>query len=204
MLSAINNNIQFTSVIPVRVRIDGKESYSEHFIRPACRKLSAILLGPTKDNETKKIEIIKEFAKHDFDYKYNFGLKGHPKNNVNKKPKPSDIFRYICHNFEHYLFTGRQAEKLKEFGKQVGNEKYTGKLLEVDNSFDIKVAQGNYWGSMKSYIKNKALRLKEKFNPETGEKYGNYVSLVIDMVSNGKYGQSNFKMDIDKISFINI
>lgn len=204
MLSAINNvNPSFTSVMPVRVRIDGKESYSEMFIRPACRKLSAILLGPTNNNE-KANNIVKTFAKQDPDYKFNYGLSGHPRKNPLKKSKPSDYFRYICRNLEHYFITGVQAEKLKEYGKKVGNEKYAGKVLNVDNSFDIECARGNYWGSMKNYLKNKALRLTEKFNPVTGEKSGSPVSLVIDMKSNGKYGLSTFKMEIDKISFENI
>lgn len=204
MLSAINNtNTTFTSVIPVRVRIDGKESYSEHFIKPACRKLSAILFGPTKPTDEKSLNIIKTFAEHDPDYCYNRGLSGHP-NILGKKAKPSDFFRYIYQKFEHYFLTGLQAENLKKFGKQVGNEKYNGKILDVDNSLDVKVAQGNYWGAIKNYIKNKSLRLTEFIDEKTGKRSGNPISLVIDMKSNGKYGLSTFKMDVDKISFENI
>ena len=202
MLSAINSSPTFTSVIPVRVKIDGKECYSEYFIRPACRKLSAILFGPTKSNDNKSMEIIRTFAEHDPDYKFNRGFSGHPKNKLGRKAKPSDYFRYIYQKFEHYFMTGAQAENLKKFGKQVGNEKYAGKIKEVDNSLDVQVAQKNYWGAIKNYIKNKSLRLTEFFDEKTGKKSGNPVSLVIDMKSNGKYGLSTFEMDIDKISFV--
>lgn len=205
MISAINNNNpSFTSVMPVKVRVDGKESYSEYFIRPACRKLSAILLGPVNKNNEKELNIVKTFAEHDPDYNFNYGLLGHPKNKFDKKPKPSDYFRYICREFEHYFMTGLQAVNLKKFGKQVGNEKYNGKILEVDNNLDVKVAQGNYWRTIKNYIKNKKLRLTEFFDNKTGNKSGSELALVIDMKSNGKYGLSTFKMDIDRISFESI
>ncbi len=202
MISAITNSPAFTSVIPVRVKVDGKESYSEYFIRPACRKLSAILFGPAKQTDEKNMAIIKAFAKHDPDYKFNRGLSGHPKNKTGKKAVPSDYFRYICQNFEHYFMTGLQAETLKKYGKQVGNEKYAGKILEVDNSFDVQVAQGNYWSAIKHYIKNKSLRLTEFFDEKSGKKSGKPLALLIDMTSNGKYGASDFKMDIEKISFV--
>lgn len=205
MLSAINNtNTSFTSVIPVKVKVDGKECYSEYFIRPACKKLSAILLGPTKPADEKSLGIIRTFAEHDTDYKFNFGLKGHPSKKTNQKPKPSDYFRYIYRDFEHYFLTGLQAEYLKKLGKSVGNEKYAGKILEVDNSLDIQVAQSNYWRTIKNYLKNKALRIREFMNEKTGEKSGKELALVIDMKSNGKYGLSTFKMDVDKISFESI
>ena len=195
MISPVQNNYSpnFTSVMPVRVKIDGKESYSEYFIRPACKKLSAILLGPTAKNDEKKLNIIKTFAQHDPDYNFNLGLSGHPNTKSGKKAKPSDYFKYFTQKFEHFFMTGKQAENLKKYGKQVGNEKYTGKILDVDNSFDVEVARDNYWGSLRNYIDKKIYRLKDESK--------NPVSLVIDMTSNKKYGQSGFKMDVDKVSF---
>lgn len=201
MISALNNSPTFTSVIPVRVKVDGKESYSEYFIRPACRKLSAILLGPTHKDDTKKLEIISTFAKIDPDYNFNRGVSGHPKIRFNKRPVPSDYFRYVVQKFQHYFLTGPQAETLKKLGKHVGNEKYAGKTLEIDNSLDVEVARDNYWGTLRNYVKNKIHRLTESYDPKTEIKFGKPVSLVINMKSNGKYGQSNFKMDVDSISF---
>ena len=65
----------------------------------------------------------------------------------------------------------------------------------------MEVAKDNYWKTLRNYVKNKIHRLTESYDPKTEIKFGKPVSLVINMKSNGKYGQSNFKMDVDSISF---
>ena len=84
MISAINNNKanynqNFTSVVPVRVKIDGLETFDEKVIRSACRQLSNILAGPTKENEAKKIAAIRTFSNSDPDYNLLYGISGYPK-----------------------------------------------------------------------------------------------------------------------------
>ena len=79
MISAINcsqqNNISFTSVVPVRVFIDGMETFNPKNLKYATHKLTSVLAGPAK-NDNKKLKIIREFAKYDPDYNLELGYNG--------------------------------------------------------------------------------------------------------------------------------
>lgn len=88
----LNNKPSFTSVVPVRVFVDGMETFNQKNIRAACRQLSAALTGPAK-NDAKKINIIKEFAKFDPDYKFEYGLNGYPKQWNKKKYAAIRLFQ---------------------------------------------------------------------------------------------------------------
>lgn len=204
MISALNKNSSqnpcFTSVVPVRVFVDGMETFNQKNIRAACRQLSAALAGPTK-NDAKKIGIIREFAKFDPDYRLECGYNGYPKINNRKNMQPSDYFRCIADNTHSYLFTGEQAKKLKELGKAVGQEQQACKARKIANSFDLQVAKRNYGFTIANFIRSTKLRLRETFDPLTKIKNGKPVELNIHMSSNGKYAQSNFKMFLDNITF---
>ena len=205
MISAINNTgnqTTFTSVVPVRVRIDGLETFDEKVIRSACRQLSNILAGPTKETEAKKIATIRAFGSVDPDYNILYGISGYPKKWDEKNIQPSNYFRYICDERKRNFFvSGKQAEKLQELGHSIGTERKVCKGRNIPNSFDLQVAYGNYWGAIKNFLRNKSLRLTESFNSMNNEKSGNPVTLIIDMVSNKKYGLSTFKMKFDNITF---
>ncbi len=202
MYSAINNkNTSFTSVVPLRVYIDGMETFNQKNIKSACRQLSTTLAGPV-GNDIKKINIIKEFAKFDPDYVIQYGFQGYPKLKGQKKNmQPSDYFRCIADDMKSYLFTGEQAKKLREVGKSVGQEQQICKARRIQNSFDLQVAKRNYGFTIANYIRSTKLRLRETFDSITKQKVGKPVELNIHMTSNGKYAQSNFKMYIDKITF---
>lgn len=200
-ISQSNNYKQsFTGVVPVRVQIDGKEVYSEKLVRPAVLKLASILAGPVKNNEV-LLNIIRKFGAVDMDYSVIKGINGYPKHFGQKKVQPSDHFRYIGKRHSHYLLTGKQAEKLKELGKEVGHEKEALKKRGMSESLDLKVAQGNYFGTINEFIRKQSLRLTESFNPETHQRMGEPVSLVIHLSSNKKYGEKGFKMQLEDISF---
>lgn len=202
MYSAINNkNTSFTSVVPLRVYIDGMETFNQKNIRSACRQLSSTLAGPA-GNDSKKINIVKEFSKFDPDYIIQYGLHGYPKLKGQKKNmQPSDYFRCIADDSRSYLFTGEQAKKLRELGKSVGQEQQICKARRIQNSFDLQVAKRNYGFTIANFIRSTKLRLREAFDITTKQKTGKPVELNIHMASNGKYAQSNFKMFLDKISF---
>ena len=55
-----------------------------------------------------------------------------------------------------------------------------------------------------NYLRSFKLRVTEGFNRETKQKTGSPVALNLHLSSNKKYGQSNFKMTLDDISFSNI
>lgn len=206
MISAIspvsqNNSHKptFTSVLPVKVRIDGREVYSEKNVRPAVLQLTAILAGPIKNNE-KFLAIAKKFGLVDPDFHLTQAISGYPVLYGEKKVQPSNYFRFISKK-HNYLFTGEQAKNLRELGKTVGLERHAAKLRGDKDSLDLQIAQGKYYSAINQYIRSQILRVSESYNFNTREKEGAPVDLVIDMISNKKYGEKGFKMELNDISF---
>lgn len=203
MISALNNrsnNPSFTSVVPVRVFIDGLETFNQKNIKTACHQLTSVLVGPAKNNE-KNLAIIREFAKHDPDYNINYGFYGYPKKFNKKSIQPSEYFRCIADNNNCFIFTGPQAEKLKELGKALGAEKIACKTRNIKNSFDLQAAKRSYRFMIGNYIKSTKLKIKETFDEKTRQKLGKPVEMIINMTSNGKAGLKTFKMKLADISF---
>ncbi len=207
MLSAIDsidkNNISFTSVVPLRVFIDGMETYNTQHLKSAAHSLTAILAGPAK-GDSKKLTIIRKFAKHDPDYNIEYGFNGYPKKKNQKNIRPSDYFRCIFDIFSgggSFLFTGAQAEKLRELGKSIGSEKAVCKSKKVANSFDLQTAKHYYGFVIGNFMRSLKLRIKETFDTKTKIRIGKPVELHINMTSNKKYGQKSFKMELDSIDF---
>ena len=206
MISAINNNKEyhqsFTSVVPVRVRIDGLETFDEKVMRSACRQLSNILAGPTRESETTKIATIRKFSSFDPDYNLLFGISGYPKKFNEKNIQPSNYFRYVRDkNNRDFFISGPQAEKLEELGHNIGIERKACKQRNISNSFDLKDAYGTYWAAIKFFLSRKQFRMTESYNPLDNRRTGSPVTMIIDMVSNKKYGLSTFKMKFSDISF---
>ena len=147
MLSAINSQQTFLGVVPIRVFIDGMETFDEKLIKSSCHKLSNILTSPQKYPE-----FAKKYAEYDSQYKL-----------INyKKGKPSDFFRCIFDRRGKFFVSGKQAEILKEKGKAVGFEKKICKEKGVLNSFDLIVAQKKYWKSISDILSSLKLRLTDK------------------------------------------
>ncbi len=207
MLSAINqskqNNTSFGSVVPLRVYIDGMETFNRQLLKSASHQLTSVLAGPAK-NDSKKLKIIREFAKHDPDYNIEYGFHGYPKKKNQKNIRPSDYFRCIFDMFSGgrgFLFTGAQAEKLLELGKSIGSEKAACKSRNLSNSFDLQAAKHHYGFVIGNFIRSLKLRIKESFDINTKIRLGKPVEMHINMVSNKKYGQTGFKMELDSIDF---
>ena len=204
MISAINsaqqNNVSFTSVIPFRVFIDGLETFDPKNLKYAAHKLTSTLAGPAQ-NDNQKLKLIREFAKFDPDYSLERGFYGYPRRRNKKNIQPSDYFRCIFDGIGNFLFTGAQAEKLNELGKSIGSEKVYCRTRKISNSFDLQAAKHYYSYVIGNYLRSSKLRIKEAFDPKTRIKVGKPVEMHINMVSNGKYGMSNFKMQLDNIEF---
>lgn len=196
MISATNSNISFKSVVPVKVFIDGMETFDKKNIKSACRKLSNVLAGTTK-----RLDISDTFAKFDPDYKSYFARTGYPKITSGENPQPSDFFRCIDGGSQMYIFTGNEAFKLRELGKKIGSNKTECKHRNIQNSFDLHTAKRLYGSTIMNFLRSAKLRITEGFDNLTGIKYGRPVTLQINMSSNGKYGLSTFKMNIDNIEF---
>lgn len=204
MISAVNNNNpSFTSVAPIRVFIDGMESYSPKLTRSATRQLTSVLAGPV-NGDTKKYNIIKKYAQHDPDYDFLQGVKGYPKAWNQKNVQPSDYFRCIIDESGSYLFTGLQAKKLKELGETLGKAQQICKAKKVSTSFDVYNAKRSYGFSIMNFLRSTKLRIKEGFVQETKQKTGEPVSLNLHLTSNQKYGEKSFKITLNDISFSKI
>lgn len=196
-----NNSISFSSVIPLKVYIDGMETFGEKNIKAASRQLVKTLTGPIK-NKQKETIIAGKLAQKDPDYDFSRAIYGFIKNNKKEKAVPSDFFRVVRDkNNRYYLLTGKHGEHLADLGKTVGNERYATKNQNCPNSFDLHVAKKNYERFIRECINNLKLRLTEFYNHNTKQKGGSTVELNIHMESNKKYGKTNFKMNLADITF---
>lgn len=178
MLSAITSQQSFNGVVPIRVFIDGMETFDEKLIKSSCRKLSNILISPQKHPE-----FAHEYAKYDTQYK----LIDY------KNCNPSDIFRCIFDRRGKFLVSGSQANSINIKGKAIGIEKQICKEKGVKTSFDLVQAQKKYYKTISDILSSLKLRLTDKNK--------NAVILNINMKSNGKIGLTTFKMQPENISF---
>jgi hypothetical protein len=197
MISAIqNNNPSFTSVIPVRVYIDGLETFDKKLIQSSCRKLSSALVG----TKPKRIDIMRTLAQKDPHYKLgldgNFVPPARPWSRV--KAIPSDFFKYITNKGKTFLFTGEQAIKLGTAGKAIGEETAACKTRGVENSFDLMVAKKNYGNIVQDCLNSPKLRIYDKLVPKKSDP----LTLNINMRSNKKYARKDFQIELDNITFV--
>lgn len=196
-----NYHINFTSVIPVRVFIDGMETFGEKNIKAAARQLITTIKGPVKYDE-KSVIIAGKLAQKDPDFNFSRALNGYISSGKNGKSNPSDFFRLVRDkNNSYYLLTGKQGEHLASLGKTVGKERASAKDHHQASTFDLYVAKRNYERFIRNCINNLKLRITEFYNPDTGQKTGKPVIMDIFMESNKKYGQTNFKMELSDIKF---
>ncbi len=200
-INGSRNSTSFKGVIPIRVYIDGMETFNEKNIKSANRQLIKLLAGPTKDNE-KAIRISRKLSLRDPDYDFQQAYYGLKLPEKWKKATPSDFFRLVkANDGKYYLFTGHQGMHIAKLGKQVGTEKNTAKLNNCPYSFDVYVAKRNYESFIKEATNNLKHRITEFFNKATNQKIGKPVEMDIFMESNKKYGKSTFKMQLSDINF---
>ena len=184
MITAVNNSPSFTSVIPLKVYVDGMQTFDEKLIKSACRQLTSVLTSTPKTNSERNVKIL--FAEKDPHYSAG--------KFVGRKVKPSEFARCIRgQNRDTYLFTGPQAEILTRYGKEVGIERRCCKEHNLENSLDVFVARKNYSRLISNLLDATNLRIKDKV--------GKMLTLNINMNSNKKYGLSTFKTKLNNISF---
>ena len=187
MISATNNrtNPAFTSVVPVRVFIDGMETFDSSLIKSSCRQLGNVLTKEAKTDKSKTI--MEQFAKYDPDF--------NPK--MQFPSKPSDFIRVVFDRGRAFLTTGPQTEAIQKYGKLVGDEKRVCKERNVLNSYDLMVAKKNYGRVIADILNYAQFRMAE-----SSEQLHKLVTLNVNMKSNGKHGLSTFKTQLDNIDFI--
>ena len=196
-----NSCINFSSAIPIRVFIDGMETFGEKNIKAASRQLLATIKGPVRNNEKSAI-IAGKLAQKDPDFDFSKALDGYKSSQKNEKSNPSDFFRVVKgKNNRYFLFTGKQGKHLAALGKMIGKERASANTHNKAESFDLYVAKRNYERYIRDCINNLKLRITEFYNPDTMQKTGKPVVMDILMESNKKYGKTTFKMELADIKF---
>lgn len=203
-ISSVSSSATFTGVIPVKVHIDGKEALDSANIQKGCRKLIETLAGPI-ENDTEKQRICKIFAGYDKDYSFHRALKGYKcfarEYGRTVKKTASHFFRFINLRDKNFIVTGKVAEELAEKGKNLGKAKSIANDSNIPESYEVMAAKRIYGDLIRKITSNRALRIREGYDRETRQNTGNETILNIFLKSNGKYGQTNFKLNLDNIVF---
>ena len=181
----------FTSIMPVKVFIDGSPSVDSLNVKRAIRALSEILFQPAKDNQAAK-KIKQVFSLHDRDFRH-----------IDGSGDKSEVLRNRPFNGLSYIFTGKQAEQLDGIGRKIGPAK--GRGLDdfgTTKTFEAKALAKEYFEQIEKFISsNSKAKIREKINPETGAYEGNELGLCILTKSQGKPGKKGFKLTVDDIVF---
>ena len=181
----------FTSVLPVKVSIDGHPSADVKNIRRVLKQLSNILFAPKNDREKLMRRV---FAEHD----RSFSLieSSDDKGNVlrNYVPKNSDI---------SYLFTGAQAQALDELGRKIGPARAKGlRICKNPKTFEAQSRAHQYFDKIMQLIySNGTAHMSETITPKTRVYQGRNLGLQIEAKSQGKFDKKGFKVIIDRIIF---
>lgn len=190
--SVQRNNPNFTSVIPVKVYINGLPSIDRKNIQTAVRSVSKILIhGPKNDEQSKNI--IKIFMNFVKDFKY-----------LPKVEEPGRCLRNYIFNkeAEAYLFTGAEAWNLDALARKIGPAKAKGlDAYGTTKTFEASARGNSYFDKILQFIKAPKLRLKEIKEASNGAVAEHPLRLNIFMTSRGEYGKSNFKLNLENINF---
>lgn len=198
------NSPSFTSVIPTKVVIDGREVVNPENVQKGCRKLIETLAGPIKNNQ-KAQSIAKKLAKIDKDYNYSTAMNGYAckvfENRKLVKKTASHFFRYINTGGRNFLVTGPQAEMLAKSGKELGLAKSAAKAADKTDTYEQYMAKRTYAELINKITNNKMFRVREGYDAATRKNTDRETFLTIFLKSNQKYGKKDFKLEVDTIEF---
>lgn len=120
----MDNKVNFTGVIPVKVHINGTPSTEPRHIRQACNRVVKLMAGPA---DFKHKEFYKQLATMDNEYSLNRALRGYCHNYRDGygrviSEKPSDYFKTIFNlsNDRGYITTGQDSVDISIIGKRIG------------------------------------------------------------------------------------
>jgi hypothetical protein len=188
----IQAELSFTSVLPARVFIDGNPSTDAENIKRAVRALSEILFKPSNDSKTAEIKHV--FSEYDRDF-----------HSVESAEDKSNVLRtrVLRSDGISYLFTGPQAQKLDELGREIGPAKAKGlRIFGTTKTFEAMSKVRDYFGKIRQFIdSNMVSHVHERINPQTRAYEGEKLGLHIHAKSEGTPGKKGFKLTIDNIFF---
>ena len=184
-VNRVNNSTSFTSVIPVKVFYDGLEATSRTNIMRGCQKVIDTMCGPI--NKTPQFDTAMKYLHHfDKDYSYYRAVEGFDK-----------IGTVTCTVSDNkgYIFTGKEANALKNYGKEIGNQKRICNELGISESFEHKGAKLSYKDLVKRLISQKSRRIQNVY--QEGE---NVISRPVTMEIHMTEPKKK-KFALDKIYF---
>ncbi len=184
-INKIDNSINFTSVIPVRVFYDGLEATGKTNIMRGCQKAINVMCGPIKQNP--EFDTALRYL-HYFDKDYSYYRA------INGFDKTGNITCSVMCN-KGYIFTGNEANALKNNGKEIGSQKRICNDLGIVSSYEHKNAKLSYRGLVKRFISQKSRHLNTKI-----EENGKIVNKPVVMEIHMSEPKKN-KFKLDKILF---
>ncbi len=171
-------NVNFTSVIPVKVISKNEEILDARIVQKACREAIKAIAGPLQANPQYK-PAAAQLAVMDPDYRYARALFGYKSCIPGQQSNISNFFKIIYdRNNKGYIVTGKESDRMSLLGKAYGKTKKSCKygLLNPD---EIKLARDNYWKYIAEIGNNLSLRIKEAFSSATREKLGNFQQMEV-------------------------
>ncbi|MBE7710176.1 MAG: hypothetical protein E7Z93_07005 [Cyanobacteria bacterium SIG32] len=166
------NNVNFTSVIPVRVIANGQEVKDEETVRKGCNALIREISGPIHRSENPNTRpaaaILSTMDPH-----YNYFLaytKGYK--NINETSTNSDYFKTIMGSNGGYIVTGPQVQLLSDAGLEIGRAKKECNEYGLHNSDRLQNAYIAYQNTIKNIGSNTNERLTELCDKKTGRRLG--------------------------------
>lgn len=197
--SISGSNVNFTSVIPVRVLQDGKEVLDKSLVHKTCLKVVQGLAGPISEKPEFK-STAAQLAAMDNDYKYTRAFFGYNRILPDQKLTTSKFFKIIFDKFNRgYIVTGRPSEQLSELGKEIGRARRECKDYGIVESPKLEKARKNYWDAVMNIGNNLNLRIREAFLPATLEKVGKYQQMDVHITT--KPLKNEQKITISNINF---
>lgn len=179
----IMSNINFTSVIPVKVIANGKEAKDEDTIRKSCNALIREIAGPIYQS---KNEHIRPFAAtlNTVDPHYNYFI-AYTKGYKNLYPNAvnSEYIKTIISNGQGYIVTGPQVDKLNACGYEIGSAKKECKFHNVQNSSRLQSAVLAYQNTLRSISQDKSARIREIYDYNSKQKMGNEQEIELHVTS---------------------
>lgn len=183
-----SGNQSFTSVVPIRVMVNGNLVPEGAYSKPAGEIVSKILRNAIKYPE-KNFPLADELAKCDPDFNMN-NFRNQLKN-PNSNFKLPHAVRILTSGNKLYLLTGKDAAKLEDAGRRIGickkQQNDFGKSTNAFNNLDE--ALKNYGYTVRSIIKDKLARLTSGFDSQK-RRIGARLGLVVELDSipskNGK------------------
>ena len=184
LIDKSNNNINFTSTVPIKVFVNGEKSacFDSKIVDEATGQFIKILTGKAKGNP-KLIEIKDTFIKHDKSFSGQFKIQAR---------------KVVDDNGFVYLFTDKHANTLNEFGKKIGHAKAKGlNTIGTAKTVETEFAYLNYFSKIKELLSFPKIKMREFIN-RNREYEGELVELCIHTKDNTVKGKTN--LDIERIS----